>query len=139
MSRIRSKNTRPEQTVRSLLHLAGFRFTVDGPLNKSLLGKPDLVLPRFKVAVFVHECFWHRHEDCKYAYTPKSQIEFWEEKFMKNVQRDQRVAQLIREAAWQPFTRWECELKEDNGQIVEKLRKSLGEGALQGTEKRGDL
>lgn len=125
MGRIRSRNTKPEQAVRSLLHRAGFRFTVNGPLNRSLPGKPDLVLPRFRVAVFVHGCFWHRHEGCKYAYVPKSRVEFWEEKFRKNVERDREVIRLLHEAGWQPFAIWECELKANSGQILERFEESL--------------
>ncbi|WP_233246057.1 very short patch repair endonuclease [Coraliomargarita sinensis] len=122
MRRIRSKNTRPEQAVRSLLHRAGFRFTVNGPLNRSLPGKPDLVLPRFKIAVLVHGCFWHRHEDCKYAYMPKSRVEFWKEKFRKNVQRDREVVTLLKEAGWQPFVVWECQLKRDTEHVLERFK-----------------
>lgn len=85
MSRIRSKNTKPEIAVRSILHGLGFRFKL-GP--SKLPGKPDVVLRRYKIAVFVHGCFWHRHQQCKYAYMPKSNIEFWQEKFKKNITRD---------------------------------------------------
>lgn len=136
MGRIASKNTRPEQAVRSLLHRAGFRFTVNGPLNRSLPGKPDLVLPRFRVAIFVHGCFWHRHEGCKYAYTPKSRVGFWEEKFRKNVERDREVARLLKEGSWQPFTIWECELKANSGQILERFKEFVMKHAASPAERK---
>jgi DNA mismatch endonuclease, patch repair protein len=125
MSRIRSKHTRPEQGVRSLLHRAGFRFSINGPLNNSLPGKPDLVFPRFKVVVFVHGCFWHRHTGCKYAYTPKSRVEFWKAKFAKNVERDRTVAKELEQSSWRQFIIWECELKGNNQRIVEKFSEFL--------------
>ena len=71
MSRIRGKNTKPELVVRSLLHRLGYRFTVNGPRNRELPGKPDIVLPRFRTVIFVHGCFWHRHKNCRLASTPK--------------------------------------------------------------------
>lgn len=137
MSRIRSKHTRPEQAVRSLLHRAGFRFTVNGPLNKSLPGKPDLVFPRFKIVVFVHGCFWHRHAGCKYAYMPKSRIEFWEAKFKKNVERDRTVAKETGESGWRQFVIWECEVKTNKQNIVEGFREFVALHVECGLEGRG--
>lgn len=125
MSRIKSKNTGPERTVRSLLHRAGFRFTVNGSLNKSLQGKPDIVLPKYKTVIFVHGCFWHRHHGCKYAYTPKSRIEFWEEKFRQNVERDGKTVQLLKESGWHSFLVWECELKNDHADILARFQEFL--------------
>lgn len=122
MSRIRSKNTKPELALRSLLHKVGYRFTIRGPLNRSLPGTPDLVFPRFRIAAFVHGCFWHRHEGCKYAYSPKSRTAFWKEKFRKNVQRDREVVTLLKEAGWQPFIVWECELKRNSEQLLERFK-----------------
>ncbi|MBU0676720.1 MAG: very short patch repair endonuclease [Verrucomicrobia bacterium] len=80
MSRIRGKNTKPELIVRSLLHRMGYRFTVNGPLNKKLPGKPDIVLPKYRTVIFVHGCFWHRHRGCKGSTTPSTRREFWKEK-----------------------------------------------------------
>ncbi|MDD3645558.1 MAG: DNA mismatch endonuclease Vsr, partial [Bacteroidales bacterium] len=74
MAQIKSRNTKPERMVRSLLHRMGYRFRLH---RSDLPGKPDIVLPRYQAVVFVHGCFWHRHQDCKYAYTPKSRTEFW--------------------------------------------------------------
>lgn len=124
MSRIRSRDTEPEIAVRSLIHQMGYRFTVNGPKNKKLPGKPDIVLPKFKLAIFVHGCFWHRHPKCKYAYTPKSRIEFWKTKFETNVKRDKVVAGLLKDAGWRKLIIWECELKNTDS-IIHKLREHL--------------
>lgn len=108
MSRIRAKDTKPELLVRSLLHRMGYRFRLN---NTVLPGRPDIVLPRYRVAVFVHGCFWHRHEGCRYAYTPKSRIEFWHSKFDSNIRRDQQVSEQIKELNWGQLILWECEIK----------------------------
>ena len=108
MSRIRGSNTRPELAVRSLLHGMGYRFRLK---SSSVPGKPDLVLPRYKVAVFVHGCFWHRHEGCRYATNPKTRIEFWQQKFESNIRRDKQVNKLINEIGWHQMVIWECEIK----------------------------
>lgn len=112
MSRIRGKNTKPEIKVRSLLHRMGYRFRLT---KNSLPGKPDIILPRYHTVVFVHGCFWHRHEGCRYAYTPKSRTEFWDEKFASNIKRDRVVSEQIREASWNQLVVWECELKDEEG------------------------
>jgi len=91
MSRIRSSNTKPELAVRSLLHRHGFRFTVNGPSNKKLSGKPDIVLPKYKTVIFVHGCFWHGHENCKIYRIPKTRTDWWIAKIGKNLERDKRV------------------------------------------------
>lgn len=108
MSGIRGKDTKPELVVRSFLHRAGLRFR----LQARLPGKPDLVLPRYGTAVFVHGCFWHRHEGCRYATTPASNAEFWQEKFAGNVERDARVKRQLEEAGWRVETVWACQLGE---------------------------
>ncbi len=108
MSRIRSRDTQPEKLVRSLLHRMGYRFRLH---RNDLPGKPDIVLPRYKMAVFVHGCFWHRHAGCKYAYTPKSRREFWQRKFKANVERHRTVERLLRESGWRVVVIWECELR----------------------------
>jgi DNA mismatch endonuclease (patch repair protein) len=107
MSRIRGKNTKPELVVRSLLHRMGYRFR----LNSDLPGKPDIVLSKYKTAVFVHGCFWHRHDGCPQCYEPKSRQEFWRKKFDTNLQRDKKVQQYIQDAGWNQLIVWECELK----------------------------
>src|SRR5687767_12852388 len=85
MSRIKGKNTKPEIILRSLLHKSGFRFRLH---SKNLPGKPDIVFPKHRMAIFVNGCFWHRHENCKYCYTPKSRNEFWNSKFQRTIERD---------------------------------------------------
>ena len=82
MSRIRSTNTQPEMVVRSFLHRKGFRFRLH---QKNVFGKPDIILKKYKTAIFIDGCFWHRHKDCRFAYTPKSRINFWNEKFESNI------------------------------------------------------
>lgn len=106
MSRIRSANTSPERTVRSLLHAAGYRFRLH---SRNLPGKPDIVLPKYKAVVFVHGCFWHRHKGCEYAYTPKTRTEFWQQKFDENVERDKRVLRSLRQKGWRCLIIWECQ------------------------------
>ena len=127
MSRIKGKDTKPELLVRSLLHRAGYRFTVNGPKNKSLPGRPDIVLPKFKAVVFVHGCYWHRHRNCKYAYTPKSRVEFWEAKFDANVKRDRRNQRDLKRLGWKVIVIWECQTRNENEtkDIIYKLRMVL--------------
>lgn len=110
MSRIRSKDTKPEILVRRYLFSRGLRFRKN---DKRYPGSPDIVLPRYNTVVFVHGCFWHRHEGCKYATMPKSNVEFWKKKFDKNKQRDERNHQELEEMGWNVITVWECELKKD--------------------------
>lgn len=107
MSRIRGKNTKPEVTLRRILHALGLRYRLHGA---GLVGKPDLVFPRYRAVVFVHGCFWHRHSGCSIATTPKSNTAFWIEKFQKNVARDALVARALQQAGWRVFVVWECEL-----------------------------
>ena len=89
MSRIRSHNTKPELAVRSMLHGLGYRFTVNGPKNRALPGKPDIVLPKHRTVIFVHGCFWHGHENCPYFRIPKTRREQWTAKIKANRARDQ--------------------------------------------------
>ncbi len=121
MSRIRSTNTKPEIIMRSLLHRAGYRFTVNGPLNKKLPGKPDIVLPRFKTVVFVNGCFWHGHENCKISRIPKTRTEWWKAKIGRNQERDAQANQALSGLGWQVVTVWECEIKEKRD-VVSKVR-----------------
>jgi DNA mismatch endonuclease, patch repair protein len=107
MSRIRNKDTTPELIVRSLLHRMGYRFRLH---RKDLPGKPDIILPKYKTVIFVHGCFWHRHEDCQYSYIPKSHVKFWEEKFKSNMTRDNKIQSELKALGWKIFIIWECEL-----------------------------
>ena len=108
MSAIKSKNTKPEIEVRKLLHSMGFRFRLH---RKDLPGSPDIFLPKFKTVIFVHGCFWHRHENCKYSSTPKTRVQFWEKKFNSNILRDLENQKKIKDIGLRSILVWECELK----------------------------
>jgi DNA mismatch endonuclease, patch repair protein len=116
MSRIRGADTAPELEVRSLLHRHGFRFRLH---RRDLPGKPDIVLPKYQTAIFVHGCFWHRHSRCRFAYTPKSNRRFWSDKFAANIRRDRRTKAALRRLGWSVVTIWECQL------ASERTRKRL--------------
>lgn len=130
MARIKGSDTRPEITLRKVLHRLGLRYRLHGA---GLPGKPDLVFPRYKTVVFVHGCFWHRHPNCNVATTPKSNTAFWMEKFEKNVARDDRVTGLLKAAGWTVFVVWECEVgsarkaKATGEQLAELIRKKREE------------
>ena len=106
MSRIRSRDTGPELLVRSALHRAGYRFRLH---SKDLPGRPDIVLPKYHTVVFVHGCFWHRHKGCRFAYSPKSRVAFWNNKFRGNIERDRRTSTALRKLGWRVVTVWECQ------------------------------
>ena len=122
MSRIRSRDTKPELVLRSALHKAGFRFRLHAA---KLPGRPDIVLPKYHAAVFVHACFWHRHPGCRNTTTPSTRREFWQDKFDANVERDARNSAALKAAGWNVFTVWECELKADPEQVVRRLSVAL--------------
>jgi len=117
MSKIRSTNTRPEMAVRSLLHSVGFRFRLH---VKALPGKPDIVLRKHSLVLFVNGCFWHRHQGCRFAYETKSRVSFWKQKFADTVKRDERNVALLKSAGWKVGVVWECETKSEK-----KLRDTL--------------
>lgn len=108
MAAIRGKDTEPEMIVRRFLHSRGYRYRIH---RKDLPGKPDLVLPRLKVCIFVHGCFWHRHPGCAFATTPSTRLDFWSEKFKKNVARDLANIDALEAAGWSVLIVWECQLK----------------------------
>jgi DNA mismatch endonuclease (patch repair protein) len=112
MSRIKSKNTKPELLVRAILHRAGYRFRLH---VRDLPGRPDIVLPKWKTVIFVNGCFWHRHEGCPFAYNPKSRKNFWRKKFHENVRRDVAKVQLLKTSGWKVHTVWECDLADPDG------------------------
>ena len=105
MAGIRSANTKPEVAVRKMLHAQGFRYRLGA---KILHTTPDIVLSKYRVAIFVHGCFWHRHPSCKYATTPKTHSEKWGKKFQENMQRDDRLEKLLLDAGWHVAVIWEC-------------------------------
>jgi DNA mismatch endonuclease, patch repair protein len=107
MSQIRGKDTKPELTVRRLAHALGYRFRLH---RRDLPGAPDLAFPGRRKVVFVHGCFWHQHPGCRYAYRPKSNLEFWKSKLAANTRRDTCVLQKLREEGWSPLVIWECEI-----------------------------
>ena len=108
MSRIRSRDTRPELVVRSALHRLGYRFRIH---KKDLPGKPDIVLAKYRTVIFVNGCFWHQHKGCKYAYQPKTRVKFWREKLQGNSERDIRTRKKLRRMDWRSRIIWECQIK----------------------------
>lgn len=107
MSRIQAKDTKPELTIRRLLFADGFRYRIH---VKTLPGTPDLVLPKYRAVIFVHGCFWHGHDGCKYAKLPTTHVEFWRDKISKNKERDQRVRQELVSGGWRVLTIWTCSI-----------------------------
>lgn len=108
MSGIRGKDTKPEILLRKQLHARGFRFRLH---DRKLPGNPDLVLRKYNAVIFVHGCFWHRHEGCRYSTTPATRPEFWAEKFAGNVERDKRNIEALRKTGWRVAVVWECGLR----------------------------
>ncbi len=108
MANIRGRDTKPELMVRRYLHGRGLRYRLN---DKRVIGKPDLVFPRYGTVVFVHGCFWHRHDGCRLAYNPKSRVEFWNEKFAKNTVRDSTVREQLIQLGFNVAIIWECLLR----------------------------
>lgn len=108
MSQIRSKNTKPELIVRKYLFANGFRYRLH---RKDLPGKPDIVLPKYKTAIFVHGCFWHGHKGCKYFVVPKTNTAWWLKKINRNIENDNTALDLLKQSGWKVITIWECKLK----------------------------
>lgn len=128
MSKIRGSDTKPELALRSLLHRHGYRFTIRGPKNKSLPGRPDLVLPKHRTVIFVHGCFWHGHENCKHFRLPQSRREWWTAKIDGNRARDLRNENALRALGWHVVTIWECALRTSSARqwLVARLPKLIG-------------
>jgi DNA mismatch endonuclease (patch repair protein) len=123
MSKIQAKDTKPEMIVRKFLHSNGFRY---GLHRKNLPGKPDLVLPKYNSVIFVHGCFWHAHEGCKYFKIPKTRTEWWKEKLYGNKERDEKHIQELKEMDWNVIVVWECELKaNEKHSTLERLINTL--------------
>ena len=130
MAGIKGKDTRPEIFLRRILHREGLRFRLH---RKDLPGKPDIVLPRYKTAIFVNGCFWHGHENCKHFRLPKSRTEFWEAKIRSNVERDERTWGQLYEAGWNVIVIWECSLppkskkfiQNEFSALIEKIKSNI--------------
>lgn len=127
MSRIRGADTKPEELVRKYLFAKGFRYRKN---DKRLVGKPDIVLPKYKTVIFVNGCFWHKHDGCRYFSWPKSNEQFWREKIMKNVARDRLVYEKLSQDGWKIIVIWECELKktvlEDTmTSVIERIQSNM--------------
>jgi len=130
MAKVRKKDTAPEITIRKTLHRLGLRFRLH---VQTLPGTPDIVFPRYHAIVFVHGCFWHRHKGCKLATTPKSNQQFWAEKFQKNMVRDLTKKKILESLGWRVYVVWQCELSspakaEESGvKILKKITQALDE------------
>ena len=119
MSKIKSKDTKPEVFLRKLLFARGYRYRI---AEKSVPGHPDIFLRKYNTAIFVHGCFWHRHDGCKYAYMPKSRVEFWKKKFDDNVRRDAVVKEELQKRGIKCLIVWECTIRRMMKDDVEQLR-----------------
>jgi len=133
MSRIRSRDTKPEMIVRKALHAGGYRFRLH---RRDLPGRPDLILPKWQAAVFVHGCFWHRH-DCSYFKMPTTREDFWREKIARNVERDRAARAALAASGWKVLIVWECALRGKWRLTSEKLANALDNFiSVQGSEFR---
>lgn len=118
MAGIRGRDTKPELMIRRHLHAQGLRFRL---VARDLPGRPDIVLPRWKVVVFAHGCFWHGHQNCTYFRLPKTRPEFWEAKIRRNAERDSDAIAKLRESGWRVAVIWECALRKDPGRTLNRL------------------
>jgi DNA mismatch endonuclease (patch repair protein) len=123
MSRIRSKDTKPELLVRKFLFSKGFRYRLH---DKSLPGKPDMVFPKYKTVIFIHGCFWHGHEGCRYFVVPMTRTEWWLNKINTNKKRDANSEKLLTARGWNVINIWECEIK-NPGNFVNRGKDLLKE------------
>lgn len=115
MAGIGGKDTKPELVLRRALHARGFRFRLH---SRNVYGRPDLVMPKYRAVVFVHGCFWHRHEGCRYTTNPSTRQEFWQAKFEANVVRDGSVRMRLLDDGWRVATVWECALRKSDQAAV---------------------
>jgi len=122
MSRIRSRHTKPELIIRSLLHRSGFRFRIN---YDNLPGSPDIVLPKYRTVIFVHGCFWHRHPNCSKATPPKTNKEYWQKKFKRNVSRDIEIREKLKKLQWHIIVVWECEVMKDPFSVFNEVTRRL--------------
>lgn len=124
MSRVRSSDTKPEKTVRSWLHMNGWRFRLH---RKELPGSPDIVMKKHRTVIFVHGCFWHSHQGCSRASMPKTNREFWSKKLARNADRDKKAREQLSQLGWKVIVIWECEVR--NGIFTEIISEALGAGS----------
>ncbi len=122
MSKIRSRNTKPEIFVRSMLHRMGYRFRLN---RKDIFGHPDIVLPKRRIAIFVHGCFWHGHQNCPKSKLPSTNTEFWASKISGNIERDRLVKNTLIELGWRVLVIWQCSMKnkEKQAELSSKIKK----------------
>lgn len=110
MSKIKGRDTKPEIKIRSWLHRNGYRFRIQ---KSDLPGKPDIVLKKYNLAIFVNGCYWHRHPGCRYTTTPATNKEFWQKKFAQNVSRDKVCIEKLKASGWNTLVIWECQVRND--------------------------
>lgn len=124
MAAVKGKDTKPEMLVRRFLHAAGYRYRLH---DRKLPGSPDLVFPSLHTVIFIHGCFWHGHENCKYFRLPKSNEEFWRNKISRNIERDAEVRAELEKQYWNVIVIWECDLrnKSRRQEILENVAKEL--------------
>lgn len=126
MAAIRSKDTKPEMLVRRYLHAAGFRYRLH---DRKLPGTPDMVFPSLHTVIFIHGCFWHGHENCKYFRLPKSNEEFWRDKISRNIERDAEIHAELEKQNWNVIVIWECDLKNklQREETLKKIARQLSD------------
>jgi DNA mismatch endonuclease, patch repair protein len=123
MSRIKGNDTKPEMLVRRFLHATGFQYKLH---DKTLPGKPDIVLPKYKTVIFIHGCFWHGHKGCKYYVVPKTRTEWWLNKINGNIANDTKAIKALKKGWWKIIMLWECDLKKNkSGRILQKLNSRM--------------
>jgi DNA mismatch endonuclease (patch repair protein) len=131
MAGIRGMDTKPEMLVRRALHAQGFRYRLH---DRRLPGSPDIVLPRYRAVIFVHGCFWHRHEECRFSTTPSTRPEFWQHKFNSNVERDRRNVEALTSKGWRVAIVWECALRSTPTRTISAVSEWLHSDACYETE-----
>lgn len=127
MSRIRATDTSIEVKVRKYLFAQGFRYRKN---DRRFPGKPDIVLPKYKTVIFIHGCFWHRHQGCKRATMPKSKTEYWTEKFRRNIENDQKHIEDILSMGWQPIVIWECEVNKNFDETMKRVIEAIAKRGI---------
>jgi DNA mismatch endonuclease (patch repair protein) len=126
MAKIKGKNTRPEMIIRKFLFSKGFRYRIH---DSRYSGSPDIVLPKYHTAIFVHGCFWHGHVNCRASRLPTTNVDYWEEKIQQNLERDQRKIKLLKKDGWKVIVIWECKIKtkeQRNTELDEIVKMILG-------------